>query len=385
MIRRHSKFRRLLERLFHVGGKAHEPDYTLITITSIFILFGLLMLMSASSVISYQKFGSSYYLFWHQILLGFLPGIIIFWICSKIDFKLWKKFAFFMLIFSILLLLAVFIPGLRTTFGSARSWINIFGFSIQPSEIVKLTFLIYLASWLDSRGAEKVRDLHHGLMPFLILIGTISILMLLQPDMGTLSIIFVIALISFYIGGGHVKHIISVLIGAFVVFFIAIKVAPYRLARFMVFMNPGADPQGVGYHLNQALIAVGSGRWFGVGLGHSRQKYGYLPEVAGDSIFPVMAEELGFIMCSIYVVLIFILVYHGLMVAQKSKTYYGRVLAVGIIVWIGFQSFINIASMIGLLPMTGVPLPFLSYGGTAMIMNLAAMGILVNISRYTRQ
>ena len=151
------------------------------------------------------------------------------------------------------------------------------------------------------------------------------------------------------------------------------------------FMNPSTDPQGVGYHLNQALIAVGSGRWFGVGLGHSRQKYGYLPEVAGDSIFPVIAEELGFILCAIYVILIFILVYHGLIVAKKSKTYYGRVLATGIIVWIGFQSFINIASMIGLLPMTGVPLPFLSYGGTAMIMNLAAMGILINISRYTRQ
>ena len=384
-MRKYAKFKRLLERLFYIGGKAHEPDYTLITVTAILVLFGLLMLMSASSVISYQKFASSSYLFWHQILLGFIPGIIIFWICSKIDFKLWKKFAFFMLIFSILLLLAVFIPGLGASFGKARSWISIFGFSIQPSEIVKLTFLIYLASWLDSRGADRVRDLHHGLIPFLILLGLVSTLMLLQPDMGTLIIIFVISLISFYIGGGNVRHIVSILIGAGVVFFIAIKVAPYRLARFMVFMNPGADPQGAGYHLNQSLIAVGSGRWFGVGLGHSRQKYGYLPEVAGDSIFPVMAEELGFISCAIFIVLIFVLVYHGLIVAKKSKTYYGRVLATGIIVWIGFQSFINIASMIGLLPMTGVPLPFLSYGGTAMIMNLAAMGILVNISRYTRQ
>ncbi len=384
-MRKHSKIKNLFRKLFYVGGTSHEPDYVLITITSILVLFGLLMLMSASSVVSYQKFGSSYYLFWHQIISGFLPGIIIFWICSKIDFKVWKKFAFPMLIFSILLLLTVFIPGLRASFGSAHSWINVFGFSIQPSEIVKLTFLIYLASWLDSRGIEKVRDIHHGLMPFLILLGTISILMLMQPDLGTLSIIFIIALISFYVGGGNIKHIVSIIAGAFVVFFIAIKVAPYRLARFMVFMNPGADHQGVGYHLNQALIAVGSGRWFGVGLGHSRQKYGYLPEVAGDSIFPVIAEELGFILCAIYIILIFVLVYHGLIVAKKSKTYYGRVLATGIIVWIGFQSFINIASMVGLLPMTGVPLPFLSYGGTAMIMNLAAMGILINISRYTRQ
>jgi cell division protein FtsW len=384
-MRRHSRIKNLFRKLFHVGGTSHEPDYVLITVTSILVLFGLLMLMSASSVISYQKFNSSYYLFWHQILSGFLPGIIIFWICSKIDFKVWKKFAFFMLIFSILLLLAVFIPGVGVSFGKARSWISVFGFSIQPAEIVKLTFLIYLASWLDSKGAEKIRDIHHGLMPFLIILGLISGLMLLQPDLGTLSIIFIISLVSFYVGGGNIKHIISIIGGAAVVSFIAIKVAPYRLARLTVFMNPSTDPQGVGYHLNQALIAVGSGRWFGVGLGHSRQKYGYLPEVAGDSIFPVIAEELGFILCAIYVVLIFILVYHGLIVAKKSKTYYGRVLATGIIVWIGFQSFINIASMIGLLPMTGVPLPFLSYGGTAMIMNLAAMGILINISRYTRQ
>ncbi len=383
-MRKYSRLKNLFKKLFHVGGTTHAPDYTLITITLILVLFGLLMLMSASSVVSYQKFKSSYYLFWHQILSGFLPGIIIFWICSKIDFKVWKKFAFFMLIFSILLLLAVFIPGLGASFGKARSWINIFGFSVQPAEIVKLTFLIYLASWLDSKGAEKIRDIHHGLMPFLIILGLISGLMLLQPDLGTLSIIFIISLVSFYIGGGNIKHIISIIGGAAVVSFIAIKVAPYRLARLMVFMNPSTDPQGVGYHLNQALIAVGSGRWFGVGLGHSRQKYGYLPEVAGDSIFPIIAEELGFILCAIYIVLIFVLVYHGLIVAKKSKTYYGRVLATGIIVWIGFQSFINITSMIGLLPMTGVPLPFLSYGGTAMIMNLAAMGILVNISRYTR-
>ena len=384
-MRKRSKIKIIFEKLFQVGGTSHAPDYSLITITLVLLLFGLLMLMSASSVTSYQKFGSSYYLFWHQIISGFLPGIIIFYICSKIDFKLWKKFAFLMLVFSILLLLTVFIPGLGSSLGTgSRSWINIFGFSIQPSEIVKLTFLIYLASWLDSRGAEKVKDLHHGLMPFLILLVVISGLMLLQPDIGTLSIIFVIALISFYVGGGDLRHIISILGGAFVTFFIAIKVAPYRLARLTTFLNPGSDPQGVGYHLNQALIAVGSGRWLGVGLGHSRQKYGYLPEVAGDSIFPVIAEELGFILCFIYIALIFILVYQGLIVAKKSKTYYGRVLATGIIVWIGFQSFINIASMMGLLPMTGVPLPFLSYGGTAMIMNLAAMGILVNISRYTR-
>ena len=381
---RNSKLKILVKKLFHVGETTHAPDYVLITIIFILVLFGLLMLMSAGSVISYQKFKSSYYFFWHQVLFGLIPGIIVFYICSKIDFKLWKKFAFLMLIISIFFLLLVLIPGIGVEGAKARSWIKIFGFTIQPSEIVKLTFLIYLASWLHSRGIKRIKDIHRGLIPILIPISIIIILMFLQPDLGTLSIIFVIFLSCYFVGGGDIRHIISIIIGAFVVFFIAIKMAPYRLARLMVFMNPNIDPQGAGYHLNQALIAIGSGGLFGVGLGYSRQKYGYLPEVWTDSIFPIIAEELGFILCVIYILLIFILIYHGLIIAKRSKSTYGRILATGIIVWIGFQSFLNISSMLGLMPMTGVPLPFVSYGGTALVMNLAAMGILVNISRYTR-
>ncbi|MCD4704995.1 putative lipid II flippase FtsW, partial [bacterium] len=360
------------------------PNYLIIFVTALLLLLGMLILLSASSVISYQKFKSPYYMFWHQFIFGFLPGIIAFYVCSKIDFKVWQKLAFLMLLISLGLLIVVFIPGVGANYGKAQSWINIAGISIQPSEIVKLTFLIYLASWLNSKGIRKIKDVHYGLMPFIILMAVITILMLLQPDLGTLSIIVIIALTSFFVGGGNIKHILAIISGAMLLFFIAIKMAPYRAARFIVFMNPNADPQGLGYHLNQALIAVGSGGIFGVGLGHSRQKYGYLPEVAGDSIFAVMAEELGFVFCLVYILLIFVLIYQGILIAKRSKSYYGRILAAGIVSWIGFQSFLNIGSMIGLLPMTGVPLPFLSYGGTAMIMNLAAIGILVNISRYTR-
>lgn len=371
--------------LFCSSGDSHVPDYVLISVILFLVLFGLLMLLSASSVLSYEKFQNTYHFFSHQFIFGLIPGLLLFYLCSKIDFKIWKKFAFFMLLISIFLLVIVLIPGIGEDYGkAARSWISIFGFSLQPSEVVKLTFLIYLASWLDGKGLKKIKDFHGGLMPFVILISIIVFLMLLQPDLGTLSIIFLISLISFYVGGGHVKHILMIIGIAGIFFLGAIKFASYRMSRFIAFFNPGADPQGIGYHLNQALIAVGSGGLFGVGLGHSRQKYGYLPEVAGDSIFPIMAEELGFFISVIYVVLIFILVYRGFMIAKNSKTYYGRILAVGISSWIGFQSFLNIGSMLGLVPMTGVPLPFISYGGTAMIMTLAAMGILVNISKHTR-
>ncbi len=372
------------KNIFYSGGDAHAPDYVLIFLTIFLVLFGLLMLLSASSVLSYEKFQNTYHFFTHQLIFGLIPGVLLFYLCSKIDFRVWKKFAFFLLLISVFLLIIVLIPGIGAHYNKARSWINIFGFSLQPSEIVKLTFLIYLASWLDDKGLKKIKDFHYGLMPFVILISVIIILMLLQPDLGTLSIIFLISLISFYVGGGHVKHILMIMGGAGIFFLAAIKFTSYRMARFAAFFNPGADPQGAGYHLNQALIAVGSGGLFGMGLGHSRQKYGYLPEVAGDSIFPIMAEELGFFISVIYIVLIFILIYRGFMIAKNSKTYYGRILAIGISSWIGFQSFLNIGSMLGLVPMTGIPLPFISYGGTAMIMTLAAMGILVNISRYTR-
>ncbi len=290
-----------------------------------------------------------------------------------------------MLIISVVLLFVVFIPGIGATYSKSR-WINIAGFSVQPSEIVKLTFLIYLASWLDSRRLNnRIKDLHQSLIPFIIVITLIIVPMLLQSDLGTLAIIITIALSSYFVGEGHVKHIFSIIFALFLFFLAAIKLAPYRMARLTVFTNPNFDPQGLGYHLNQALIAVGSGGFWGVGLGSSRQKYGYLPEVAGDSIFAIMAEELGFIFCLIYVLLLIYFVYQGILVAKKSETYYARILATGIITWIGFQSFLNIASMIRLLPMTGAPLPFISYGGTAMIMNLSAVGILVNISKYTRQ
>ncbi len=379
---RKNKARQFISDLFQMHGKEHQPNYTIIIITFILVVFGLLMLMSASSVFSFKKFGNSYYMFWHQLLFGVLPGVIFYYFCSKIDFRIWKKFSFLMLLASIGLLLIVFIPGIGANYGKAHSWINIFGFSLQPSEIVKLTFLLYLASWFDSKG-RNVKDFHTGFLPFILILALIMILMFLQPDLGTMFIIFLISMVCFYVGESDIKHFLIILGGAFALAILAIKIAPYRLARFLVFINPNTDTGGIGYHLNQALIAVGSGGIFGMGLGMSRQKYGYLPEVAGDSIFGIVAEELGFLFCVIYIFLIFLLVSQGIKIAKNSQDTYAKVLATGIVMWIGLQSFINIASIIGLVPMTGVPLPFISYGGTAMFINLAAIGILVNMSKHT--
>ncbi len=378
-----NRIKRFTFNLFQSESREHEPNHSFLILTGAILFFGLLMLMSASSVFSYRKFGTSYYMFWHQIISGFIPGLLAFYICSKIDYRKWKRIAPVLLFFSIFLLLVVFIPGIGRVYNGSRSWISIFGISIQPAEIVKFIFIIYLASWIDSRG-EKIKDFETGFLPFLFVLGIIMGLMFLQPDFGTMVIIILISIACFFIGEGNLKHIFYLGCGFLLMVFAAVKIAPYRLSRFLVFLNPNTDIRGVGYHLNQALIAVGSGGIFGLGLGQSRQKYGYLPEVSGDSIFAIMAEEIGFVFCLFYIFLLFLLVSQGIKLARSCDDKYSRVLVSGIIVWIGFQSFINIGSVIGLMPMTGVPLPFVSYGGTAMVSNLAAMGILFNISKFKR-
>ncbi|HNZ86362.1 MAG TPA: putative lipid II flippase FtsW [bacterium] len=381
---RENKIQSFFRSFFRKNKSEHSPDYLIIIILWILVLFGLIVLLSASPVLSYKKYGNTYHIFWHQFLFGVLPGSILFYIFSKINFNSLKKYSFLMLLVSIILLVLVFVPGLGTDYGKdAQSWINIFGMSVQPSEIVKLTYLIYLAGWIESRG-DKIKSFSEGFVPFIVLLVVICFLIFLEPDLGTLLIVFIIAITGFFIGGGSIKHILVLILSSFFLFLIAIKTAPYRLARLNVFLNPSSDVQGIAYHLNQSLIAIGSGGIFGVGLGRSRQKYGYIPEVSGDSIFAIIGEELGFIPCFIYILGIFVLIYLGFRVVSRTKSVYGKVLSAGIISWIGFQSFINICSMIGLMPMTGIPLPFVSYGGTAMIMSLSAMGILVNISKYTK-
>lgn len=362
----------------------HHSDYRLMIAISVIVVFGLIMLSSASSPEAFQKFGDSYYYVKHQIIFGLLPGVIAFYFLSRLDYRRWKQYAFFMLISSIILLVLVFIPGLRTKYGTAKSWIYIFGFSFQPSELVKLTFLIYLASWLEKRTEKKIRDLYSGFIPFITVLGAIIFLMVLQPDIGTMSIIVLIAFIVYFIAGAPLKHLITLGAGLVAVLALLIKIAPYRAARFTTFLHPELDPKGIGYHINQALLAIGSGGFFGLGLGQSRQKFQYLPEVAGDSIFAIIAEELGFLFGLLLIVVFIFLAYEGLRVSEYAPDNFGKYLGVGIVSWFVLQAFINIGAMIGILPMTGIPLPFISYGGTALFTSLAASGILVNIAKSAK-
>ncbi|MBI5405216.1 MAG: putative lipid II flippase FtsW [Candidatus Kerfeldbacteria bacterium] len=361
---------------------SRRPDSTLLLTVGGLVVFGLIVLSSASTVIGFQQYGDSTYFLKHQ-LVSALIGVLAFTFFYKIDYREWKRFAFPLLLVSIALLLAVFLPGIGLELLGARRWISVGPIFFQPAEIVKLTFLIYLAVWLEARQ-RKIHDRSYGLWPFLALLGTITFLVVKQPDVGTMSIIAIIALSSYFVAGAPLRDFALISGLAVAAFVLLIKTAPYRAARFFVFLNPELDPQGVGYHINQALLAIGSGGLFGVGLGHSRQKFNYLPEVAGDSIFAVIAEELGFIIALGLLALFVVFIIRGYRIARAAPDEFGRILAAGITSWFGFQALINMGALSGILPLTGIPLPFISYGGTALITSFSALGILANISRHAR-
>jgi len=366
-------------------SKSHQPDYVFIIILFIIIIFGLIALSSASVVISYQKFHDSYYFLKHQIFFGLIPGLIFFFLTLKINYNKLEKISPLLLIISVLLLIAVFIPGIGAIHDrDTKSWIYLFGVSFQPSELTKIALILFLATWFKQKK-ETVKSFSQCILPFLALLGTICFLMILQPDIGTMSIIIFISLIILFTAGAKFKHLFFIALCGLGLLGVLIKIAPYRIARFAVFLNPKLDPLGIGYHINQAFLAIGSGGFLGLGLGHSQQKFQYLPEVIGDSIFAIIAEELGFIISTGLIILFFILIFRGFKIAQNAPNEFTKFTAVGIISWFGFQAFINIAAMIGLAPITGVPLPFISYGGTSFITSLFAAGILVNISKYTHQ
>jgi cell division protein FtsW len=378
-----SSLKRKINDLLSPVPNEHEPDKKIIYSVGILVVFGLVMLSSASSVVSYSKFGTSYYFFKSQII-GLAIALIAYWFFSRVDYHIWRRYALWFLVGSIVALLLVFIPGLSANYGKARSWINIFGFSLQPSELVKISFLLYLSAWLEARR-KNLDDLHQGIGPFFVVLGFIAFLMILQPDVGTLSIISTTSLVVYFVGGGKIRHLLFIFLMGAIALAALVSWKPYQMDRFKCMYNPDMDPGGVCYQVKQSLIAVGSGGIFGRGLGQSRQKFMYLPEVSGDSIFAIIGEEIGFIFSLFFICLYLYFFYRGYLVAKASPDVFGRILALGIVSWITFQAIINIGGMIAFVPMTGVPLPFVSYGGTAILAAMSAVGILVNISKQTKQ
>lgn len=345
------------------------------------IAFGLIMLMSASGPLGYQKTGDSLYYFKHQILVGALPGLLLFLFVSRFDYRKLRVLALPALIVSIILLILVYIPGIGLHIGGSSRWVKFGPLSFQPSEFVKVTFLFYVSAWLASRHENGARTVEKGLVPFLLALGLIMFLLVKQPNTGSMMVIAGSALLIYFAAGAPLTWFVTLTAAAVGLVAFLIRFSPYRAARFMTFLHPELDPNGIGYHINQAFLAVGSGGIFGLGYGHSRQKYLYLPEVAGDSIFAIIAEEMGFIITLGLMAALLAIVWRCLYIAKRAPDAFGIFLATGVAGWIALQSFFNIASMTGLMPMTGVTLPFISYGSSSVIALCIGCGLVASISR----
>lgn len=363
-----------------------HADKTFLALLGGLVLLGLVLLASASGPLGFVKFHDSYYFLKHQLIFGLIPGIIGFVVASRLPYSLFRRFAGLMLLLSIGLLLSVFIPGLGTNLGTAATqWIALGTFTLQPSEIVKLTFLFYVAAWMEKRTESDLRDIHSGLIPFVIVLSVVMGILLLQHDTGTMGIIVAMALGVYFVAGAPMKYFAAFGAAGAIGMGMLLKFSTYRYERLVTFLHPELDPSGSGYHINQALLAIGSGGFFGRGYGHSLQKFQYLPEVAGDSIFAVIGEELGFLLTTAFLVLYVVFIQRGFQIAMHANDAFGRYLATGVMCWIGAQTVVNIGAMVGILPITGVPLPLVSYGGTALVVTLTGLGVVANVSAHAKQ
>ncbi|MCX6782105.1 MAG: putative lipid II flippase FtsW [Candidatus Magasanikbacteria bacterium] len=361
-----------------------KTDRLFLLYVAILILFGLAALASASAPYGYSRFGDIYYFVKRQIFYGLLPGLLIFFIFIRFKARFWQRVSWVAYFACLAALIIVFIPGVGADFNKyAKSWIDIGFFHFQPAEFVKLGLIMVLAQML-SDPRRDLRDFKHGLLPVLGVIAPVMFLVLFQPDIGTLAVLGGISYSMLFLA--KTPKIYLAIIGLLGVagFALIALVAPYRMDRLTIFLHPELDPQGVGYHVNQAYLAVGSGGFWGLGLGHSRQKHAYLPEVQADSIYAVIAEELGFLFSAGLMVFILLIAWRGFNIAKEASDEYGYLLVCGIMVWFFWQSFINIGAMVGLLPLTGVTLPFVSHGGSSLMISLAAVGIVASVSRGSR-
>ncbi|MEK7617734.1 MAG: putative lipid II flippase FtsW [Patescibacteria group bacterium] len=351
----------------------------------IFLLLGcgLAALYSASTVESFENFGNTTGYIFRQVVYGVGIGTVLMLVFSKIDYHKWQKLLPLIILVSLTLLALVKAPGIGFSSGGATRWIHVGPLFFQPAELAKLAIVLYLAAWAAKKHSEKT-DFVFGLLPSLIIIGLFAGLILWQPDFGTMSVALCIAAVMLFTSGVSLKHFFWLSLAGLIFLLMMIKIEPYRWTRVISFLNPGFDPQGSGYQISQALLAVGAGGFWGYGYGLSRQKHNYLPEPMGDSIFAIIAEELGFVRIILLLILFLAFFLKGRQIAKTAPDTFGRMIAIGITVWIISQACINIGSMVGIVPLTGVPLPFFSYGSSSMVVILSAMGILLNISKQRK-
>lgn len=358
------------------------PDFILIILTLTILSLGLIMVYSASAIWADYKFADPFFFAKRQLLFAG-TGVIAMFIIMNIDYWSWRTWAKVIIIFCFILLILVLIPGIGNVRNGSRSWIGVGAFSIQPSEFMKLAMIVFLAKFLSERQ-RVVTSFTKGMLPSLIFVFSAFALIMLQPDLGTGTVMVGTCLMMIFIAGAKISHFIGLGLVGLAGFVGLVLSAPYRIDRITSFLDPWQDPLGTGFQIIQSLFAIGPGGLFGLGLGKSRQKFFYLPESHTDFIFAIIAEELGFIGGSFILLLFALLLWRGIRIALGAPDLYGSFLAVGIIAMIAIQVMINIGVVTGLIPVTGITLPFLSYGGSSLTLMLMAIGVLLNISRYAK-
>ncbi len=357
-----------------------QPDYILITTIFILISFGIIMVFSSSYVMAYKWYGDSFYFFNRQ-LLSSLIATIVFLITLRIDYHYWRKFAVPILIISLFLLSILYLPGVARYIRGAKRWLYIGSFPFQPSELAKVALILYIADCLTRKTVQDLASFVRGILPVFIVTAIIFLLIFAQPDFSTGIVILGCSFIMLFIGGSRIIQLFTLM-----VFLLPPGVAlllgeEYRRVRLLSFLNPWEDPLNSGFHIIQSLLALGSGGVMGVGIAQSRQKFFYLPDQHTDFIFSIIGEELGFFGTSFIILLFLIFLWRGFLIAWRAKDSFGLLLAAGITSLIIFQALVNISVVTKIIPTTGITLPFISYGGSSLIVNMFCCGILLNISK----
>lgn len=357
-----------------------QPDYILIAIILVLISFGIIMVFSSSYIMADKWYGDSFYFFTRQLFSAFI-ALLVFFVTMKIDYHYWKKFAIPLLIVSIFLLLILYLPGVTRYVRGARRWIYLGPLPFQPSELAKVALILYIADCLTRKPARDIDTFMRGILPVFVVTAIIFLLVFAQPDFSTGIVILACSFIMLYIGGSQITQLFTLIASLGPLGTILILMKEYRRVRLLSFLNPWEDPLKSGFHIIQSLLALGSGGLGGVGIAESRQKFFYLPDQHTDFIFSIIGEELGFIGASIVIILFLIFLWRGFSIAWRAKDSFGSLLAAGFTSLIVFQVLINISVVTKIIPTTGITLPFISYGGSSLIIIMFCCGIILNISK----
>lgn len=364
--------------------KEKKVDKFFLTTVILLICLGTAMFVSASLGFLTRNEKTFYTVLFTQLVLGLGLGLLGMYFSYKINYKNWRKYSLYIFLGSIIITSLVFVPGLGWSHGGAERWIKLGPLgTFQPVELLKFGFIIYFAAWL-SWIKNRVKDFKFSILPLVIMLGIIALVLLKQPDTKSLILIIITGLAMIFFANVPMKYILGLVVGSIILLSVLVFVTPYLQERIKTFVDPSNDPRGSSYQIQQSLIAIGSGGLFGRGLGQSIQKFNYLPEPQGDSIFAVLGEELGFLGTLFTILLYSFFALRGLRIANRSPDLFSRLLVCGIVILITAQSFMNIASITGVFPLTGVPLVFMSQGGTSLMIYLIALGVVFQISKYQK-